>query len=226
MTKADDATAQQSGTKPAQTPRAGRCAAGHDLNKRDQILCGAHRVFSTMGYDAASMNDITREAQVSKGTIYVYFPSKEELFEALIERERDAIFAGVESTLELPLPLAERLLAFATAIIGVLCSDTVIRAHRIVIGVTERMPELGQRFFERGAARTTRLLKAVLLTEVEKGTLVIADIDLAAAQFVELSTAGLFRKRLFGQLATPPTEAETARNAEATVAMFLGFYAA
>ena len=45
-----------------------------------------------MGFDAASMNDITREAGVSKGTIYVYFANKEELFEALIEEERRAIF--------------------------------------------------------------------------------------------------------------------------------------
>ena len=179
-----------------------------------------------MGYDAASMNDITREAQVSKGTIYVYFTGKEDLFEALIERERAVLFAGIEAALEVPGSVADKLHAFAGAIIRVLCSDTVIRAHRIVIGVTERMPDLGLRFFERGALRTARLLAGFLRSEVDRGSLAIPDVDLAAAQFVELSTAGLFRRRLFGQMTTPPTEAEITRNARATTAMFMAFYAA
>lgn len=212
--------------KPARGRPSGRAAAGQDLNKRDQILCGAHRVFSRMGYDAATMNDITREAQVSKGTIYVYFSGKEVLFEALIERERSVLFAGVEKSLEGPAPLEQRLQAFATAVIGILCSDTVIRAHRIVIGVTERMPELGQRFFERGPARTMRLLKGVLLAEAEQGRLVLPDAEFAASQFLELATAGLFRRRLFGQMASPPGAQEVARNAEVAVAMFLGHYGA
>ena len=212
--------------KTGETPRVGRPAAGCDLVKRDQILSGAHRIFSRMGYDAASMNDITREAQVSKGTIYVYFTGKEELFEALIERERAILFAGIEAALEVPGSLTDKLHAFASAVIRVLCSDTVIRAHRIVVGVSERMPDLGLRFFERGAARTTRLLKGFLLTEVAQGSLVIPDPDLAAAQFVELATAGLFRRRLFGQMTEPPTDADIRRNADATVAMFMAFYSA
>lgn len=224
MGKSDDPTRSESRQCPAAPGRTGRPAAGCDLNKRDQILSGAHRVFSRMGYDAASMNDITREAQVSKGTIYVYFTGKEDLFEALIERERSVMFAGVESSLERPGTLEDRLLAFTTAVIGVLCSDTVIRAHRVVIGVSERMPDLGLRFFERGPARTVRLLRGFLLAEVEKGVLQITDPDFAAAQLLELAVAGLFRRRLFGQTTTPPTEAEVARNAQAAVAMFLGFY--
>lgn len=224
MAVEDDQTACESG-KP-QAPRMGRLAAGCDLQKRDQILTGAHRIFTRMGYDAASMNDITREAGVSKGTIYVYFSGKEDLFEALIERERAVLFAGVSATLEGPAPLEAKLEAFAAEVIRVVCSDTVIRAHRIVIGVCERMPELGLRFFERGAARTTRLLRGFLAAEGTQGRLSIPDPDLAAAQFVELATAGLFRRRLFGEMPGPPTEAQVMRNAAATVRMFLAGYAA
>ncbi|MGV8987689.1 MAG: TetR/AcrR family transcriptional regulator [Cypionkella sp.] len=226
MSTSEGPAASKTGKTITACPRQGRYAAGCDLQKRDQILEGAHRIFSRMGYDAASMNDITREAQVSKGTIYVYFSSKEELFEALIERERGVLFAGIESALMVPGPVADKLKAFAAAIIRVLCSDTVIRAHRIVIGVIERMPELGLRFYERGPLRTNRLFQRYLQEEVARGTLVIADIDLAAAQFAELATAGLFRRRLFGEMSAPPTEAEISRNTEATVAMFLGLYGA
>ena len=49
----------------------------HD--KRRQIIDGARAIFLAQGFDAASMGEIAREAGVSKGTLYVYFDSKEGL---------------------------------------------------------------------------------------------------------------------------------------------------
>src|SRR5438132_14158471 len=51
-----------------------------------QIIDGARAVFLAQGFDAASMGEIARQAGVSKGTLYVYFESKEELF-AVVARE-------------------------------------------------------------------------------------------------------------------------------------------
>ena len=51
---------------PNEDRRGGRPAAGTDPQKRRQILDGAGRIFSTLGYDAASMSDVAHEAQVSK----------------------------------------------------------------------------------------------------------------------------------------------------------------
>src|SRR5215204_1625614 len=48
--------------------------------KLDQILSGARRVFLRDGFAAASTDAIAAEARVSKRTLYVYYPSKEELF--------------------------------------------------------------------------------------------------------------------------------------------------
>ena len=60
---------------------------GSEAAKRRQIIDGARRVFLAQGFDAASMGEIAREAGVSKGTLYVYFKSKEELFEAIVEEQ-------------------------------------------------------------------------------------------------------------------------------------------
>src|SRR3954452_9220816 len=87
-------------TRSELEPRRSRRAAGGDPVKRQQIIEGARRVFIEMGFDAASMNDITRAAGVSKGTIYVYFENKEELFEALIEEERQTIFSNLYNALD------------------------------------------------------------------------------------------------------------------------------
>src|ERR1700680_2531129 len=62
-------------------------ADGEDSAKRRQILNGAREVFLAQGFDAASMGEIARRAGVSKGTLYVYFKSKEELFEAVVGRQ-------------------------------------------------------------------------------------------------------------------------------------------
>ena len=48
--------------------------------KRDQILSGARLVFLGDGFAAASTDAIAAEAKVSKRTLYVYYPSKEDLF--------------------------------------------------------------------------------------------------------------------------------------------------
>ena len=56
--------------------------------KRRQIMEGARTVFLEPGFDGASIYDIARAAGVSKGTLYAYFNSKEELFEAIIRAEK------------------------------------------------------------------------------------------------------------------------------------------
>ncbi len=60
----------------------------HDNAKYRQILEGALQVFRTKGFDGASMEMIAKAANVPKGTLYVYFDSKEVLFESLIMVDR------------------------------------------------------------------------------------------------------------------------------------------
>ncbi|MGQ9474708.1 MAG: TetR family transcriptional regulator [Actinomycetota bacterium] len=61
-------------------------ALSDEERRREEILDAAFRVFSSRGYRTATMDDIASEAQVSKGTCYQYFPSKEEIFVATMER--------------------------------------------------------------------------------------------------------------------------------------------
>ena len=65
----------------------GRAPSSDGSAKRRQIMDGARTVFLSAGFDGASMNDIARAAGVSKGTLYAYFNSKDELFEAIIRGE-------------------------------------------------------------------------------------------------------------------------------------------
>src|SRR5690348_4663407 len=65
---------------------AGVCMPEND-ERQQQILDAAAAVIIRLGYDKTSMSDIADEAGVSRGTVYLYFKGKEELFEALVFRE-------------------------------------------------------------------------------------------------------------------------------------------
>ena len=201
-----------------------RHAAGEDPRKRDQILAGARQVFMEQGYDAASMNDICRAAGVSKGTLHVYFANKEEMFISLIAQERERLFFDADQFLQSDRPLEEKLHLYARRATEAICSDDVIRAQRIVVATAERMPELGARFFERGAGRAKEGLRRLFEREMAAGRLSLPNPELAAYQFLELASAGIWRKRLFGKATAPPSPEEVAATAEAAVAMFLAAY--
>src|SRR3974377_1660088 len=72
-------TAELTQAVPAETEEVGA--------KRRQIVEGARAVFLARGFDAASMGEIARAAGVSKGTLYVYFENKEQLFEAIVHEQ-------------------------------------------------------------------------------------------------------------------------------------------
>ncbi|MDN5787974.1 TetR/AcrR family transcriptional regulator [Pseudorhodobacter sp.] len=206
------------------TPR--RRSAGEDPAKREAILQGAAQVFLESGFDAASMNDICRAAGVSKSTLYVYFTSKEDLFERLVAIKGDKLIMGLEGTLRGDGPCAQKLRDFSYALSRILCSDEVIRAQRTVISMAERMPELSDRFYEGGAARAQKVLAGFLEAEVTEGSLTIPDIALATYQLIELATAGLWRPRLFGKITDPPDEGRLRLGCDSAVAMFLRAYSA
>lgn len=202
----------------------GRFAAGEDPAKREQILAGAWRVFKLKGFDAASMNDITREAGVSKGTIYVYFSNKEDLFVALVDQHRQEFAASMRNILagteEVRDGLKQFGLAFANKMI---CSD-MIPAMRSVLGVVDRMPKLAQRFFIAAPNNVRTVLQDFIEHHVALGHLKIDDLELAARQFIELSTGTFFKMRLFGELEGPVPDEELNRVIDSAIKVFMAAY--
>lgn len=201
----------------------GRWAAGEDPVKRHQILEGAKRVFMKMGFDAASMNDVTREAGVSKGTLYVYFANKEDLFAAIVNSERAHFVEIVRAALVEDADVASNLLQFGKVFATHVTSDKTISAMRTVVGVRERMPSLCQRFFT-GPDNLRTVLRGFLERKAEAGGVEIQDFDLAARQFLEMASGGYFKLRLFGDMDAPPSADEIDYVVRGAVRVFLAAY--
>src|ERR671913_526132 len=60
-------------------------------NIKNKIIKSAISTFSRYGYDKSRMDDIAKIAKLSKGTIYLYFKNKEELFNAISERNTNEL---------------------------------------------------------------------------------------------------------------------------------------
>src|SRR6478752_5043378 len=70
-----------------------------DDNKRKQILATAAEMFSSQPYHKVRLDDVAAAAGVGKGTLYVYFPSKEELYITIIYEGLAKLMARLRSQL-------------------------------------------------------------------------------------------------------------------------------
>jgi len=87
------------------------------MNKQEQLVDSAMRLFYRQGFHATGVDQLSREGAVTKRTLYRYFPTKEELVRAALER-RDAIFlARMRAHVEAR-PLAERLIGYIDFILA------------------------------------------------------------------------------------------------------------
>jgi AcrR family transcriptional regulator len=196
--------------------------ADEDSAKRRQILDGARAVFMNLGFDGGSMGEIARAAGVSKGTLYVYFTDKNALFEAIVEQE--VLSQGKAAFNFDPARDTETtLLEFGTAYIQLLCRPGGGSSTRTVMAIAERMPEVGQRFYNNVVALTIGRLSTYLEARVEAGDLMIEDCPLAASQFMMCCQASLFMPFIF-QAAPAPSPAEIARVVDSATRMFLAAY--
>ena len=178
-----------------------------DSAKRRQIVEGARSVFLAHGFDAASMGEIAKVAGVSKGTLYVYFKDKDELFKAIVEKEcplqAEMIFSFDTND---PDDVAGTLTRIGVTFVQKLCEPGRQASLRAVIAIADRMPNIGRTFFESGPAVGLAKMRGYLETQVAAGRLMIPDCEIAAAQFIEACKAALFLPVLFNFAPPPPLE--------------------
>jgi AcrR family transcriptional regulator len=113
-----------------------------------ELLDAALAVFAEKGFAAARMEDIAARAGAAKGTLYLYFPSKEAVFEALVRTlivpnldRAEALAAGHSGAVA---PLVRQLVS----LLGVLARDErIVVIPRLLIGELFRFPELA-RFYK------------------------------------------------------------------------------
>ena len=193
--------------------------------KFDQVLEGARAVFLRDGFEGASVDDIAREAGVSKATLYSYFPDKRILFVEIAKRECQRQSDEALQLVAMAAPPDCVLPEAARRIVDFFVSEFGRAVFRICVAEADRFPELGREFYESGPALVRDRIAAYLDGAVARGELVIDDTLLAADQFAELCKATIFPAVIFG-VRSDITRDECNRVAQSAVEMFLARYGA
>lgn len=188
------------------------------------MLEGARKVFLQNGFEGASVDDIAREAGVSKATLYSYFPDKRLLFKEVAKAECARQADEAVQLIDRNAPPEVVLTAAARRILGFLMSDFAQSMFRICVAESERFPELGQEFYLSGPQLVRARLVEYLAQAVARGELAIPDLDLAADQFAALCKTTLHERAVFG-LSRRCTVPEAERVIRGAVGLFLAGYA-
>ena len=180
--------------------------AAEDSAKRRQIVEGARQIFLARGFDAASMGDIAKAAGVSKGTLYVYFKDKEELFGAIVMAEcagqAERVFDLDPSNPDVEGALNR----LGVAYINFMCQPEKASAVRTVIAIADRMPSMGKAFYETGPSEGIKRLANYLQAQTKAAVLKVDEPEIVAAQFLDSCQATLFKPVLFNFAPPPPPD--------------------
>jgi AcrR family transcriptional regulator len=179
--------------------------------RRRAILDVAREIFLKEGYAAASMSAIAERLGGSKGTLYNYFRSKEELFGAFMtdvcQGQADALFDHLPPVKG---DLRDALIELGIGYITFLLGEPVVSIHRLVVAEAGRFPELGRVFYETGPHMGELRLADYMVRLMDEGHLRRCDPIGAARRLKDLYLSDLHSRRLWGVVGPlPATELRT-----------------
>ena len=166
------------------------------------------------------MSAISARVGGSKTTLWTYFPSKQELFAAVLDDLVERYGRALDVPLQPEEDLADELRRFARALLETLHSEPIVDMHRLAIGESGRFPELGRMMFERGQARGKARLAGFFVDAMRLGKLRTGDPTLAASQLASLLQTDSAQLRLLG-VCDAPGEADMEAEIERALDTFL-----
>ena len=163
-------------TKEQATPR--RAAEASEKRRQSQderhaaILAAALDIFSENGFAAARLEDVAQKAGVAKGTLYLYFPDKQALFEALLQGLVNPVLQRIQAlsadqTLPPSVVLGSILTLFQTEIIG----TSRERLLRLIIAEGPRFPKIAEFYHREVISKGREIIRTLAARGYERGDL-------------------------------------------------------
>lgn len=166
--------------------------------KFDQVLEGARAVFMADGFEGASVDDIAKQAGVSKATLYSYFPDKRLLFMEVANQECARQSQSAIDTIDMSGKPHDVLAQAGRHFLQFITSKFGQQVFRICVAESDRFPQIGRAFYQSGPARMRTEMTAYFAESIARGELQIDDLELAADQFGELCKADIWPRLIFG----------------------------
>lgn len=188
--------------------------------RRARVVDTAREMFFALGYGGTAMSAVAARVGGSKTTLWNLFPSKQDLFIAVVDDLVERFGSALDNPLDPALPLVEGLATFARGMMGIVLSPPIIELRRLVVGEAGRFPELGRLYYERGPRRGKAKLAEYLAAAMEDGRVRRSDPERLARQFAALCQSHVHEHRLLG-LADRTTAEEVVGDIAAAIESFV-----
>ena len=140
-----------------------------------EILDAGMAAFAENGFAGTRLEDVAARAGIAKATIYLYYPSKEALFEAAMQ---DRMVGAIEGFSQMPLafdgPTDAVLRRFLGTLIDLILDTDATVLLKVLIGEGHRFPRLAATYREAVVARGLTMLESILARGAARGDLRLA----------------------------------------------------
>jgi AcrR family transcriptional regulator len=171
-----------------------------------EILDAALDCFAERGFAATRMDDVAARAGVTKGTVYLYFESKEELFKALVRTELLPNIERLEAAASMPGPASTLIEGLLGIWAGHVYPSKVSVLPKLILSEAGNFPDLAKFYYEEAVQRALKLLRSVLRRGVETGEFRPIDVDHVAYCVIGPLLFSVLWRHSFGPLDKAPLD--------------------
>src|SRR5215813_12362483 len=162
-----------------------------------EILSAALASFAERGFAATRLDDVAARAGITKGTLYLYFRNKEELFKAVVRQELLPAIERAETMVRDPMAPSMVLLEQQAELFARVISSRLSAIPKLVLTEAGNFPDLARFYLEEVVDRGTRLLRSILERGIAAGELRAIDTESAVmCVLAPLLLAALWRHSL------------------------------
>jgi len=174
-----------------------------------EILAAAMAVFAERGFAGARLEEIAARAGVSKGAIYLYFATKEDIFRAAVEQVFAPNIAAVREMLAAhPGPFPDLLNLIIGRILALMSGTSAGGVAKMVIGEARNFPELARVWHDRMASQAIEGLAGAVAAAQARGEVRAGDPRLFALQIVAPLLVGVIWRETFTPIGAPDMDLE------------------
>lgn len=154
------------------------------LKTRDKLIEIARQLFAHKGVENTTMNDIASASEKGRRTIYTYFRSKRDIYNAVVKTESDKIIERLSAIVDAPTPPEQKLMDFIFARFEA-TKESVTRNGSLRAGFFRDVRKV-DRARRSTTAAEANILKQILIEGVNSGAFAISSVDQTASMMILL----------------------------------------
>lgn len=175
-----------------------------------EIVQAALGVFAEKGFAAAKLDEIAAKAGISKGALYLYFETKEDIFRAVVREAVAPNLDLVEAALaQTAIPFPDLLRLLFARIASMIETSRLGAVAKLVIGESRNFPELARVWHDEVVSRALSALSQALAKAQMRGEIALGDPRLQAFSIMGPVLMGVIWRETFTPVGAPSIDLQT-----------------